>query len=104
MCAYYGVEALGLKALDPTGVGLRVTWLGAFGADRARGSAADLGDVCSIVAWPCPARSRGYCWLDRMLYTMVSCCKGRPCYIWKGGRPFIRTSPGAAWHSRMNSL
>ena len=43
---------------------------GYFGADRAKGSAADLGYVCSVVAWPCPARSHGCCRLDRMLYTM----------------------------------
>ena len=26
-------------------------------------------------------------------------CKGKPCYIWKGGHPFARTIPGTAWQS-----
>ena len=32
------------RHLGPTGVSLRVMWYGAFGTDRARGFAADLGD------------------------------------------------------------
>ena len=56
-------------ALSPTVAAPRVAWQGAFGADRTRGSTADSGHVCPVVAWPCPVHSRGCRRLDRMLYT-----------------------------------
>ena len=98
--AYFGALAWGLRARSPTLASLRVAWQGAFGADRARGSTADLGYVCSVVAWPCPVRSRGCCRLDHMLYIMVYCCRGKPCCIWKGGPPFSRANLGTAWQSQ----
>jgi hypothetical protein len=72
--AFLGALALGLRALSPAIASLRVAWhwQGAFGADRTM---ADLGYVCSVVAWPGPVRSCGCCWLDHKLYTMVLCCK-----------------------------
>ena len=76
-----------------SGVSLRVTWQGAFRADRARGPAADLGDVCSVVAWRCLTRPRGCCWGEGWS-VLIDCPRHRrfqllvqypnPCWSWQG--------------------
>ena len=50
---------MGLRVLGLTVAPLKVAWQGAFGANRTRGSTAASGQVCSLVAWPCPIRSHG---------------------------------------------
>ena len=61
-----GLEGLGSLPLFAWGV----TWWRAFRADRARGSDTDLGHVCSVVAWLCPARSQAHAYT----YARVHIC------------------------------
>ena len=85
---------MGLRAQSPAMASLRVAWQGAYGANRTRGSRADLGHVCSVVAWPCPVRSRGCCRLDRMLYTIGVMLRGQALLHLEGRTSIHPRHPG----------
>ena len=67
-CVFRSI-GLGLEGTGSHRCSLMVAWQGAFGADRSRGSGAAAGQVCSVVAWPCPICLRGSCQLDLILCT-----------------------------------